>query len=100
MEVGGITRDVPVTTLRPGERVLVKPGEKIPADGVVVDGRGSVNEAMLTGESVPVEKATGAAVIGGSVNGESAITVEIRKTGDETYLAQVITLVQIGRAHV
>jgi len=94
VEPGGAARDVPVTTLRRGDRVLVKPGEKIPADGVVVDGRGSVNEAMLTGESVPVEKATGASVIGGSVNGESAITVEIRKTGDETYLAQVITLVR------
>jgi P-type Cu2+ transporter len=94
VEPGGAARDVPVTTLRRGDRVLVKPGEKIPADGVVVDGRGSVNEAMLTGESVPVEKATDASVIGGSVNGESAITVEIRKTGDETYLAQVITLVR------
>ena len=94
VEPGGAVRDVPVTTLRRGDRVLVKPGEKIPADGVVVDGRGSVNEAMLTGESVPVEKARGASVIGGSINGESAITVEIRKTGDETYLAQVITLVR------
>jgi len=94
VEAGGATRDVPVTTLRRGDRVLVKPGEKIPADGVVVEGRGSVNEAMLTGESVPVEKATGASVIGGSVNGESAITIEIRKTGDETYLAQVIALVR------
>jgi len=94
VEAGGATRDVPVTKLRRGDRVLVKPGEKIPADGVVVEGRGSVNEAMLTGESVPVEKTTGASVIGGSVNGESTITVEIRKTGDETYLAQVITLVR------
>lgn len=90
----GSTRDVPVTELRRGVRVLVKPGEKIPTDGVIVEGHASVNEAMLTGESKPVEKAKGAAVIGGSVNGESAVTVEVAKTGDETYLAQVIELVR------
>jgi Cu2+-exporting ATPase len=90
----GLTRDVPVTELRRGVRVLVKPGEKIPTDGVIVDGHTSVNEAMLTGESKPVEKVKGAAVIGGSVNGESAVTVEVAKTGDETYLAQVIELVR------
>jgi P-type Cu2+ transporter len=90
----GTTRDAPVTELRRGARVLVKPGEKIPTDGVVVDGHTSVNEAMLTGESQPVEKTKGAAVIGGSVNGEAAVTVEVGKTGDETYLAQVIALVR------
>src|SRR2546422_2653083 len=68
--------------------------EKIPTDGVIIDGHTSVNEAMLTGESKPVEKGKGAAVIGGSVNGESAITVEVAKTGDETYLAQVVALVR------
>src|SRR3989449_10844860 len=68
--------------------------EKIPTDGVIIDGHTSVNEAMLTGESKPVEKGKGAAVIGGSVNGEAAITVEVAKTGDETYLAQVIALVR------
>jgi P-type Cu2+ transporter len=94
VESDGSTRDVPVTELRRGARVLVKPGEKIPTDGVIVDGHTSVNEAMLTGESKPVEKAKGAAVIGGSVNGEAAITVEVAKTGDETYLAQVIALVR------
>src|SRR5882724_1882882 len=90
----GSTRDVPVTELRRGHRVLVKPGEKIPTDGVIIAGHTSLNEAMLTGESKPVEKAKGAAVIGGSVNGEAAITVEVAKTGDETYLAQGIALVR------
>jgi len=90
----GSTRDVPLTELRRGARVLVKPGEKIPTDGVIVEGHTSVNEAMLTGESRPVEKGQGATVIGGSVNGEGAITVEVAKTGDETYLAQVIALVR------
>lgn len=90
----GSTREVAVTELTRGNRVLVKPGEKIPTDGVIVQGQTSVNEAMLTGESKPVEKGEGATVIGGSVNGEGAVTVEVAKTGGETYLAQVIALVR------
>lgn len=90
----GGTRDVPVTDLGHGDRVLVKPGEKIPTDGTIVEGRTSVNESMLTGESRPVEKGEGDQVIGGAVNGEAAITVEVSKTGDETYLAQVIEMVR------
>ena len=94
VQADGSTREVPVTELQRGSRVLVKPGEKIPIDGVIVDGHTSVDESMLTGESQPVEKAPGAAVIGGSVNSESAIAVQVSKTGDETYLAQVIALVR------
>jgi Cu2+-exporting ATPase len=102
VEVDGSTRDVPVSQLERGDRVLVKPGERVPTDGLVVEGQTSVNEAMLTGESKPVEKGKGATVVGGAVNGEGAITVEVQKTGDETYLAQVITLVrqaQESRSH-
>ena len=91
---GGATRDVPVAELGHGDRVLVKPGEKVPIDGTIVKGETSVNEAMLTGESKPVEKGKGATVIGGAVNGEAAIIVEVQKTGDETYLSQVITMVR------
>ncbi|HTC24472.1 MAG TPA: heavy metal translocating P-type ATPase [Gemmatimonadales bacterium] len=91
---GGATRDVPVAELRHGDRVLIKPGEKVPTDGTIVEGQTSVNEAMLTGESKPVEKGKGATVIGGAVNGEAAITIEVKKTGDETYLFQVITMVR------
>jgi P-type Cu2+ transporter len=91
---GGATRDVPVAELGHGDRVLVKPGEKVPTDGTIVEGETSVNEAMLTGESKPVEKGKGATVIGGAVNGEAAIIVEVQKTGDETYLSQVITMVR------
>jgi len=91
---GGATRDVPVAELGHGDRVLVKPGEKVPIDGTIVEGETSVNEAMLTGESKPVEKGKGATVIGGAVNGEAAIIVEVQKTGDETYLSQVITMVR------
>jgi Cu2+-exporting ATPase len=92
-EAGG-TEDVLVSDLRPGNRVVVKPGEKIPIDGRVVEGRTSVNQAMLTGESQPVEKGPGDETIGGSINGEAAVTVEVQKTGDETYLAQVIEMVR------
>lgn len=90
----GDVQDVPISELASGDRVLVKPGEKIPADGEVVDGESSVNEAMITGESKPVEKQTGAEVIGGSINGEGSITVEVQKTGKDSYLSQVIDLVR------
>lgn len=92
-EDGG-TREVPVTELHHGDRVLVKPGEKIPTDGIIVKGRSTINEAMLTGESKPAEKGEGDQVIGGAVNGEAAFTIEVRRTGGETYLAQVIDMVR------
>jgi Cu2+-exporting ATPase len=90
----GGSDDVPISELKPDDRVLIKPGEKVPTDGVIVEGRTSMNEAMLTGESRPVEKGHGDQAIGGSVNGEGSITVEVQKTGDQTYLAQVIDLVR------
>ncbi len=90
----GSSRDVPLPELRVGDRVLVKPGEKVPADGEVLEGDSAVDEAMLTGESRPVPKAKGAGVIGGSLNGQGSLTVAIRKTGRESYLAQVIDLVR------
>jgi Cu2+-exporting ATPase len=94
LKANGGMEDVPVTELKPGDNVLIRPGEKIPVDGTVIEGRTTVNEAMLTGESRPVEKEEGDRVIGGAVNGESAVTVEVQKTGNETYLAQVIDLVR------
>lgn len=86
--------DVKVERLLPGDRVLVKPGEKIPVDGAVIEGKTSVNESMLTGESKPVTKGVGASVIGGSINGEGSISVEVKKIGSGTYLSQVIELVR------
>ena len=97
-DADGSVSDVPLAELRAGDRVLVKPGEKVPADGVVIEGETSVNEAMLTGESRPVLKAPGAPVIGGSVNGEGSIIAEIRKTGPESYLARVVELVRQAQA--
>ena len=90
----GSIKDVPLGELKMADRVIIKPGEKIPADGEVVDGETSVNEAMLTGESKPVSKKAGAKVIGGSINGEGSITVEVKKTGKDSFLSQVIELVK------
>lgn len=90
----GSTQDVPLHALAIGDKALVKPGEKIPADGIVVSGETSVNESMLTGESKPVTKKMGAQVIGGSVNGEGSITIEVKKTGKDSFLSQVIELVK------
>ncbi len=93
----GGTQDVQVSDLSHGDRVLIKPGEKIPTDGVIVSGRSTINESMLTGESKPVEKSEGDEVIGGAINGEAAFTIEVRRTGDETYLAQVIEMVRLAQ---
>jgi len=89
----GVIVDVPLEQLKHGDKVLIKPGEKIPADGTVIKGESTVNEALVTGESRPLEKKPGDRVIGGAINGEGAITVEMQKTGKETYLSQVIELV-------
>src|SRR5699024_8882029 len=86
--------DVPTSNLQNKDRVLVKPGEKIPVDGLILDGSSTVDESMLTGESVPVEKEKDEEVIGGSINNEGSLTIEVVKTGEESYLSQVITLVK------
>jgi len=86
--------DVPVESLQSGWMLQVRPGEKLPADGEVVAGTTDVNEAMLTGESVPVQKTPGDFVIGGSVNGEGALTLRVTATGEGTFLSQVIQLVR------
>jgi len=94
LEDGGSTRDVLVEEINPGDRVLVKPGEKVPVDGRIDKGEASLDESMLTGESKPVSKGPSDEVIGGSVNGEGAIEVVIEKTGRDTYLSQVVELVR------
>ena len=94
----GAVEDVPTDALRPGDRILVRSSEKVPADGKVVEGRSAVNQAALTGESVPVEKGEGDDLIAGSVNGSGALTVEVTKTGADAYLNQVVTLVREAQA--
>lgn len=90
----GNVKDVPLGELAVNDKVLIKPGEKIPADGVIVDGESSVNEAMLTGESTPAAKKKGEKVIGGSINGEGSLTIEVKGTGKDSFLSQVIDLVK------
>jgi P-type Cu2+ transporter len=90
----GSVVDVPLTELAVNDKVLIKPGEKIPADGVIVAGESSVDEAMLTGESTPVAKKAGGKVIGGSINGEGSLTIEVKGTGKDSFLSQVIDLVK------
>lgn len=90
----GNVRDIPLEEIIPGDILLVRPGEKIPADGVVINGETSVNEAMLTGESRPVTKVKGDEVIGGALNGEGVIAIEVKKTGAESFLSQVVALVR------
>jgi len=90
----GKTADVPIEELKIGDRVIVKPGEKFPADGIIIEGDTSVNESMLTGESKPVSKTKTDKVIGGSINGEGSVIVVVNKTGEDTFLAGVIKLVE------
>lgn len=94
----GSTKDVPLDELNVGDQVIIKPGEKVPVDGVIIKGNTSIDESMLTGESEPIFKEIGAEVIGGSINGEGSVNVEIKKTGKDSFLSQVITLVEEAQA--
>ena len=84
---------IPVAELQASDRVLVKPGDTVPADGVVLEGRSSVDESILTGEPLPVMKTPGAELTGGSVNTESPLVMEVRATGDRTVLSQILALI-------
>ncbi|HEX8850487.1 MAG TPA: heavy metal translocating P-type ATPase [Gemmatimonadaceae bacterium] len=90
---GGRQVDVPLSALRDGDLVLVRPGASVPADGVVREGHSSVNESMITGESRLIDKDAGATVIAGTVNGDGSLRVEVTKTGDRTALAGIMRLV-------
>jgi Cu2+-exporting ATPase len=90
---GDRTVEVPVADLTAGDSILVRPGEQVPADGTVLDGASSVNEAFLTGESRPVAKEPGGQVVAGSVNGEGSLTVRVERTGERTTLSQIQRLV-------
>ena len=86
--------DVELSEITVGDKILIKPGEKIPSDGEVVEGKSSVNEAMLTGESKPVSKKVGDEIIAGAINGEGSLTVQIKRVGKDTFLSKVIELVK------
>lgn len=90
----GVEESVPIENVVIGDILLVKPGEKIPVDGCVVSGHSAIDESMLTGESIPVEKVTDDKVFGASINGQGSLTIQAEKVGDETLLAQIIKLVE------
>ena len=98
MYMGEMLHDMRVDELKIGDIVLVKPGEKIPVDGTVTEGNSTVNESMLTGESVPVEKTSGLKVIAGALNGEGSLKIRVDKSGKDSYLNKVIALVQEAQA--
>jgi P-type Cu+ transporter len=86
-------RDIPLERVKPGDRLRVRPGEKIPVDGVVLEGSSLVDESMITGESVPVEKTVASRVIGATVNGNGSLVMRAERVGSETMLAQIVQMV-------
>ncbi|WP_043203266.1 heavy metal translocating P-type ATPase [Paraburkholderia acidipaludis] len=96
--VDGAERDVPLAAVRVGHIVAVRPGERLPVDGVVLEGRSHIDESLITGESLPVPKAPGDPVTGGSINGEGALAVRTTAVGAETTLARIIRLVESAQA--
>ncbi|MCC8393877.1 heavy metal translocating P-type ATPase [Paraburkholderia sp. MMS20-SJTR3] len=98
IRVGGEERDVPLAQVRVGTVVVVRPGERVPVDGAVLEGRSHIDEALITGESLPVPKQTGDAVTAGSINGEGVLAVTTTAIGAETTLARIIRLVESAQA--
>ena len=93
LDADGTERDIPLDQVHPGDRLRVRPGEKIPVDGVVLEGASAVDESMVTGESVPVEKTAGSRLIGATVNGTGAMILRADRVGSETLLAQIVKMV-------
>jgi Cu+-exporting ATPase len=89
----GSEQDVPLEVVAAGDRVRVRPGERIPVDGVVLEGASAVDESMVTGESIPVEKGTGSRVTGGTVNGTGSLVMRAERVGSETLLARIVQMV-------
>lgn len=89
----GTEEDVPLDQVLPGDRLRVRPGEKVPVDGVVLEGRGAVDESMVTGEPIPVEKEPGSRITGGTVNGTGGFTMRAERVGSDTLLAQIVRMV-------
>jgi Cu+-exporting ATPase len=93
LEADGQERDVPLASVQPGDVLRVRPGEKVPVDGVVIEGRSTVDESMLTGEPLPVEREPGSRVIGGTVNGTGSFVVRAERVGEAMLLAQIVRMV-------
>ena len=93
LEADGTEQDVPLTHVHTGDRLRIRPGEKVPVDGTVLEGSSSIDESMLTGEPMPVSKATGDSVIGATINGSGALIMRADKIGSETVLSQIVNMV-------
>jgi Cu+-exporting ATPase len=89
----GTEKDIPLEQVKPGDRLRVRPGEKIPVDGILLEGRSSVDESMITGESMPVEKSPDSKVIGATINGAGSFVMQAERVGSETLLARIVQLV-------
>ena len=94
----GVESELPIEDVLPGDVVLVRPGEKIPVDGEVVDGHSTVDESMVTGESIPVEKGAGAQVVGATVNGTGSLRIRATRVGSDSVLAQIVDMVRRAQA--
>ncbi len=94
IEVDGREKEIPVSQVRIGDRIIVRPGEAFPVDGAILEGESSVDESMLTGEPIPVDKQAGDSVAAGTINGEGRLRIEARKVGKDTALARIIRMVQ------
>src|SRR5690606_8211584 len=93
IDAGGQERDVPLSAISRGDRLRVRPGEKVPVDGVVVEGESSVDESMVTGEPMPVVRRPGDPVIGATVNGSGSFIMRAEKVGSDTVLARIVQMV-------
>lgn len=89
----GSEEDIPVKEVQPGDMLRIRPGEKIPIDGVILEGQSAVDEAMITGEAIPIEKSAGAPVTGGTVNGTGTLVMRVERVGRDTVLAQIVRMV-------
>ncbi len=93
LNTDGSETDIPVDQIRPGDKLRVRPGEKVPADGLILEGRSSVDESMVTGEPIPVEKSGGSQITGGTVNGKGSFIMRAERVGSNTLLAQIVRMV-------
>ncbi|MGK0281657.1 MAG: heavy metal translocating P-type ATPase [Patiriisocius sp.] len=94
VDIDGVVKEYPIESIRKGHHIHVRPGENIAADGVVISGSSYVNESMMTGEAIPVEKGVDSSVVGGTVNGNGALVISVTHTGADSVLAQIVKMVQ------
>src|SRR5690606_14062338 len=89
----GLEMDIPLEDVHVGDHLRVRPGERVPVDGIVIEGRTTVDESMITGEPIPVEKEAGSPVTGGTINGTGTLIMEARRVGRDTLLARIVRMV-------